>query len=371
MKALVSITSLFMIVLLSGCLGSNSSSIAPTLAFAYVVGNGENTVREFTESSIGDLAALPVASVATNPRPVSIALHPSKNFLYVPNLTSNTVSGYNIDHTTGILSPIGTAQPPTPVQIQPVAVGINAAGTFLYVLNQGSASISAFSVDPTHGLLTQIAGSPFPTAVNPQSMVVSQGASFLYVGNGAAGTISGFAIAADGTLAQLAGSPFSAGAGVAAGAITLDPKGQFLFAADSANNRVASLSVASNGVLAAVAGSPFTTGTTPLSIAVDSTSTFLYTANQGSNNVSGFKITAGVLTEIAGSPYALVAAGTVLTPQPTFLTVDVSNTFLYVANTGSQNISVFGIKASDGTLGLTTNSPFPQAIAPIWMVTTK
>jgi 6-phosphogluconolactonase (cycloisomerase 2 family) len=370
MKALVSIASLFAIVFLSGCLGKSSSSIAPTLAFAYVVGNGENTVREFTESSIGDLAALPVAAVATNPRPVSIALHPSKNFLYVPNLTSNTVSGYNIDHTTGILSPIGTAQPPTPVQSQPVAVGINAAGTFLYVLNQGSASISAFSIDATHGLLTQIAGSPFPTAVNPQTMVVSQSAGFLYVGNGAAGTISGFAIAADGTLAQVAGSPFSAGAGASVGALTIDPKGQFIFAADSVNNRVASFAI-SSGVLTAVAGSPFATGTTPLSIAIDSTSTFLYTANQGSNNVSAFKISGGALTEIAGSPYALVAAGTVLTPQPTFLTVDVSNTFLYVANTGSQDISVFGIKASDGTLGLTTDSPFPQAIAPIWMVTTQ
>jgi 6-phosphogluconolactonase len=371
MKALVSITSLFMIVLLSGCLGSNNSSTAPTLAFAYVVGNGENSVREFTESTIGDLAALPVASVATNPRPVSIALHPSKNFLYVPNLTSNTVSGYNIDHTTGVISPIGTAQPPTPVQSQPVAVGINGAGTFLYVLNQGSSSISAFSIDPTHGLLTEIAGSPFATTANPQNMVVSQSTGFLYVGNGALGTISGFAIAANGTLAQVAGSPFSAGVGATLAGMTIDPKGQFLFAADSVNNKVASFSISSSGVLAAVPGSPFATGTTPLSVAVDSTSSFLYTANQSSNNVSGFKINAGVLTEVAGSPYALVAAGTVLSPQPTFLTVDVSNTFLYVANTGSTNISVFGIKASDGTLGLTTNSPFPQAIAPIWMVTTQ
>ncbi len=38
MKALITVTSLFMAVLLSGCLGSDSSSSAPTLAFMYVVG---------------------------------------------------------------------------------------------------------------------------------------------------------------------------------------------------------------------------------------------------------------------------------------------------------------------------------------------
>ena len=63
--------------------------------------------------------------------------------------------------------------------------------------------------------------------------------------------------------------------------------------------------------------------------------------------------------------------GSVGTPQPIFLTVDVSNTFLYVANVGSSSISAFGIKASDGTLALITNSPFIQPIEPLWIVTTQ
>jgi 6-phosphogluconolactonase len=371
MKALVTITSLFMVVLLSGCLGSSKSSTAPTLAFMYVVGQGDNAIRGLAEKTTGDLTPLAVASFSTNPRPVAIALHPSKNFLYVPNLTSNTVSGFNVDHISGLLSPIGTALPPTPVQSQPVAVGINSAGTFLYVLNQGSASISAFNIDAARGILTEIAGSPFPTAANPQSMAVSPSAGFLYVGNGTLGTISGFAIAANGSLAAVAGSPFSAGAGATLAGITIDPKGQFLFAADSANNKIVSFAISSSGVLGGVAGSPFAAGTKPVAIAVDSTATFLYSANQGSNNVSAFKITAGVLAEVSGSPYAVVTSGTVGTPQPAFLTVDVSNTFLYVGNSGTTSISAFGLKPADGTLTLLTTSPFPQAIAPLWMVTTQ
>jgi 6-phosphogluconolactonase (cycloisomerase 2 family) len=355
MRALITTTSLFAIFLLSGCLGSSSSSTAPTLAFAYVVGQGDNGIRGFAEKTTGGLTSLAVSSFSTNPRPVSIALHPSKNFLYVPNLTSNTVSGFNIDHVSGILTPIGTALPPTPVQSQPVAVGINSSGTFLYVLNQGSASISGFSIDTVRGLLTPIA-SPFPTAANPQSMVVSPTAGFLFVGNGTLGTISGFAIAANGTLAAVAGSPFSAGAGATVAGITIDSKGQFLYAADSANNKIASFSISGTGILTAVAGSPFATGLTPVATAVDSTASFLYSANQGSSNVSAFKISSGALTEVSGSPYPLVASG---------------NTFLYVANPGTSNISGFAIKPADGTLSLLTQSPFTLGIAPLWILSTQ
>ncbi|MGZ4842457.1 MAG: lactonase family protein [Candidatus Angelobacter sp.] len=386
MKALFTITLLFIMVLFSGCLGSSSSSTAPTLAFVYVVGQGDNGIRAFAEKTTGDLQALPVSSFSTTPRPVSIALHPSKNFLYVPNLTSNTVSGFNVDHVSGVLTPIGTALPPTPACVSPavcsnpIGVGISSAGQFLFLLNQGStspavpASISVFSIDPARGLLTPVSGSPFAfaslTAPNPQFLAVSPTAGFLYVSNGAAHTISAFSIGTSGALTELAGSPVSLGASATVAGLAIDPKGQFLYAADSADNTIASFSIAGGGTLTAV-GAPFPAGTKPVAIAVDSTSTFVYSANQGSNDVSAFKAASGVLTQIAGSPYASVPTGSIGTPQPSFLTVDVSNTFLYVANLGSSSVSAFGIKASDGTLGLITNSPFVQTVAPLWIVTTQ
>lgn len=385
MKALCTITLLFVIVLLSGCLGSSSSSTAPTLAFAYMVGQGDNAIHALAEKSTGDLEALSIPSFSTTPRPVSIALHPSKNFLYVPNLTSNTVSGFNIDHTSGLLTPIGTALPPTTVCASvtvcsnPVAAAVNSGGQFLFVLNQGSASpavpssISVFSIDQTRGLLAPVAGSPFAfaslVAPNPQFMAVSPTQGFLYVSNGAAGNISAFAIGANGALTEV-GSPVSLGAGANAAGFAIDAKGQFLYAADSANNMIASFNVA-GGPLAAVAGSPFPAGTRPVAVAVDNTSSFVYSANQGSNDVSAFKATSGALTQIAGSPFLVEPNGSVGTPQPTFLTVDFSNTFLYVADSGSSSIAAFGINSSNGTLGLITDSPFNEGIAPIWIVTTQ
>lgn len=384
MKALFTLTLLFIIVLLSGCLGSSKSSTAPTLAFVYVVGQGDNSIHASSEKSTGDLQSLSIATFLTTPRPVSIALHPSKNFLYVPNLTSNTVAGFGIDHTTGVLTPIGTALPPTPVCASPavcsnpIAAAVNTGGQFLFVLNQGSASpavpasISVFSIDQTRGLLTAVSGSPFAfaslAAPNPQFMVVSPTQGFLYVSNGTAGNISAFAIGTNGALTELGGSPFSVGAGATAAGLAIDPKGQFLYAADSANNKIASFNVA-GGPLAAVGSVP--AGTKPVAVAVDNTSTFVYSANQGSNDVSAFKAASGALTQVAGSPFLVQPNGSVGTPQPTFLTVDASNTFLLVANFGSSAVSVFGIKSSDGTLGLITNSPFIQSVAPLWIVSTQ
>lgn len=384
MKALFTITLLFIAVLLSGCLGSSSSSTAPTLAFVYVAGQGDNSIHAFAEKTTGDLQALAVPTFPTTARPVSIALHPSKNFLYVPNLTSNTVSGFNLDHVTGVLTPIGTAVPPTPVCASvtvcsnPIGVAVNSGGQFLFVLNQGSASpavpasISVFSIDQTRGLLTAVAGSPFAfaslVAPNPQFMAVSPTQGFLYVSNGTAGNISAFAIGTNGVLTELSGSPFSVGAGATAAGFAIDAKGQFLYAADSANNKIASFNVA-GGPLAAVGSVP--AGTNPVGVAVDSTSTFVYSANHGSNDVSAFKSASGVLTQVAGSPFLVEPTGSIGTPQPTFLTVDASNTFLYVANFGSSNISGFSIKSSDGTLSLITDSPFVAGVEPLWIATTQ
>src|ERR1041385_459110 len=383
MKAIFATTLLLIAILLSGGRGSRSSSTAPTLAFVYVVGQGNNSIRAFSEKSTGDLSPLPVSSFATIPRPVSIAVHPSRNFLYVPNEISNTVSGFTIDHTAGVLTPIGTALSPTPVCnpgvcSNPIAAAVNSGGQFLFVLNQGSvspavpASISVFNIDTTRGLLSPVAGSPFAfaslAAPNPQFMAISPTQGFLYVSNGASGNISAFAIGTSGGLTELGGSPFSLGAGATAAGLIVDPKGQFLYVADSANNGIASFNV-SGGPLASVGFFP--AGTKPVGITVDSSSSFLYAANQGSADVSAFKATAGALTQIAGSPYPVEPNGSVGTPQPIFLTVDQSNTFLYTANFGSSSISAFGIKSSDGTLGLISNSPFSQSVAPLWIAVTK
>jgi len=382
MKAFIAIATLFITFLFVGCLGSSKSSVAPTLAFAYIVGTGDNSIHALDEKSTGELQSATLPAFSTNPRPVAMVLHPSKNFIYVANQTAGTVSGFNLDHTTGILTPVGTALPPTPVCASasacsnPLSLAVNSAGTFLFVLNQGAvppataapATISVFSIDTTKGLLTPIAGSPFSfaslVAPNPQFLSIAPNGNTLYVSNGPSGTISAFSVAASGTPTEIAGSPFTAGAFMAGMAV--DSKGQFLYATDTNNNKIASFSIQGSGALSPVAGSPFATDLGPVAVTLDSAGATLFCANSAGENVSVFKTSSGALTQVAGSPFALVASGN---PQPSFVVVDPSNTFLYVANQGVRSIVGFTIH-TDGTLSPLPTSPFFQAVGPQWILIT-
>ena len=378
MKAFISVSTLLIILFLAGCLGSSKSALPPTLSFVYTIGAGDNSIHALNQTSTGELVSSTLPGFATNPTPVALALHPSKNFLYVINQTVGTVSGFNVDRTTGILSPVGTAVPPSPTcpttaSCNPVSLGINTAGTFLFVLNQGtvstSASIAVFSIDLARGLLTPVGSSPFPFASlvgpNPRFLAMAPNANFFYVANGPSGTISAFSISGSGVPVEIVGSPFAAGASIAG--LAIDAKGQFLYAADNSNSKIASFAIQANGTLAAVAGSPFTTGFGPAALALDPAGATLFCANAAGESVSVFKSTAGVLTQVAGSPFSLVSSGN---PQPSFLVVDPSNTFLYVANFGTRNISGFVIHP-DGSLVPINTSPFPQPIEPLWILMTK
>ena len=370
MKALIRMACIAALVTILGC-GSNKPNTAANVALLYTVGAGPNSIQGFHIQASGELASTSVPSFPTNPRPVALALHPSTNFLYVVNTTSNTVAGFGIDHTAGILTPVGSALAPVSTGPSPVAVGANAGGQFLFVLNQGDASISVYSIDAARGILTQ-AGSPFPTGITTtvQAMAVSPTAQFLYVLSGTApSTISVFSIGSNGSLA--AGGAFTAAPTSTITGMTIDSKGQFMYAADSANNNVVSLSIAASGALTEVAGSPFTAGTQPVAVAVDSTGTLVYVSNSGSNNVSAFKSASGVLTQVPGSPFTTQGTGTVAVTQPGFLIVDATNTFLYVSNVATRGIAAFGINAADGTLVPVTSSPFGELVAASWMVSTK
>ncbi len=380
MKALIRTTAVLLVICVAGCGGSGTiQTIGSPQALLYTIGVGSNNINGFQTTTIGQIEALPISAFATNPIPQSLALTPSRGFLYVANSISNTVSGFTVNHTSGDLTPVGTAILPTPVcpvpatcNFNPMGVAVDSGGQFVFVLNQGSASpvvapsISVFSIDPNRGLLTQVGGSPFAAPANPEFMAASPSSEFLYVSS-SSGTISVFSIGSNGTPSPV-GSPLTAGADIRG--MVIDPQGKFLYATDHGNNQVASFSIQSSGALTPVAGSPFTAGTQPVMAAIDSTGTFLYVANAGSNNVSAYKVSAGVPTQVTGSPFATAGSGVVNATQPSFLVVDPTNAFLFVADQGTRDIAGFNIK-SDGTLTMVTNSPFGQTVAPTWMISTR
>ena len=94
-------------------------------------------------------------------------------------------------------------------------------------------------------------------------------------------------------------------------AMLLSPSGTTLFIANSATNNISTYTVKTDGTLTAGSSSA-TAGTTPLSMAIDSASHFLFVANQGSQidpasvNVSVFILPSGCVTEVAALSFFLV-----------------------------------------------------------------
>lgn len=148
--------------------------------------------------------------------------------------------------------------------------------------------------------------------------------------------------------------------------MAIDSKGQFLYATDTNNSKIASFSVQGSGALSPVAGSPFSTDLGPVAVTLDSAGATLFCANAAGETVSVFKTSSGALTQVTGSPFPVAASGN---PQPSFVVVDPSGTFLYVGNPGTKNIVGFTIH-SDGTLAALSTSPFFQVIGPQWILIT-
>ena len=381
MKALICALLGFALAVIGGC--GSSTKTFPQISLVYASGSGTNAVQGFSLKQNGELTALNVNSFSTNPRPVSMALTPSKNFVYVANDTSNTVSGFSLDHTSGLLTPVGTAVPPSPICpanvpcSTPISVGVSSDGQFLFVLNQGNptavptaipANISVFSVD-ARGLLTQVAGSPFAAPASPQFMVVSPNAAFIYVS--AANTVVALPFSAGGAVGAPVSTFTSPSAGATIAGTTIDSKG-FLYATDSTNNQLLVLSGQSTGTLTQV-GAPVATGTKPVNVAANSTGTVVYVSNQGSNNISGFQANAGALTPVANSPFITAgsgATGSALLTAPGFLIFDASNTYLLVSNTGTKAIAVFLIDPATGSAFQVTDSPFGQTLSADWLIST-
>ncbi|MGZ8476045.1 MAG: PKD domain-containing protein, partial [Candidatus Limnocylindria bacterium] len=150
-----------------------------------------------------------------------------------------------------------------------------------------------------------VGSTPFAVAVSPDG-------AHLYVANSSSDDVSAFAIAADGSLTPVAGSPFATGGSGSFG-LALAPDGRHLYATNASSDDISAFALAPGGGLEPVAGSPFSLPAgagSPMAGAVTPDSSRLYVANATGANVAGFGIAAdGGLVALPGSPYDLGIAG--------------------------------------------------------------
>ncbi|HLY02541.1 MAG TPA: beta-propeller fold lactonase family protein [Candidatus Cybelea sp.] len=121
------------------------------------------------------------------------------------------------------------------------------------------------------------------------------------------------------------------------------------------------------GALTQVKGSPFGAGTEPFGATIierTEDAIFAYVTNEGSNDVSAYKVNpkSGALTQVSGSPFEAgsgPAAAAWLESQGGW-----GNSDLFVTNTGSDNISVYKVNAKTGALTQVKGSPFAAGSGP-------
>src|SRR6185436_6877445 len=153
--------------------GGQRLGVHPGGTYAYVASssNGGRTseVRTFKFDPATRTLSQVGAPVPSGSDPVSVAVHPSGNFVYVGNQLSYDVWIYRIDAATGALVPAG-APVTTDDSPSPNIVAFDPSGKFAYVGATGN--ILAYSVDPLTGALSPV-GTPVSRSRSLKSLAIA------------------------------------------------------------------------------------------------------------------------------------------------------------------------------------------------------
>lgn len=336
--------SAFGINLGTGTLSTNGNAVAtghgpaaivglPSGNSLFVANSQDNSVSSYTVNSDGTLKAASGTTPA-GATPMGMAIDPAGKFLFVANQGSGTVSVYGVNG--AALTPMGsvsTATPGVTVATGPVSVAISPNGNYLYVANQFTNTVSGYSVSA--GALTLVPGSPYAVGTAPSAVALTPDGNFLYVANTGTNNVSAFAACTNailtcptptGQLTPVAGSPFPAGLGPVAIAASADAQGEYLFVVDHASNEVSQYKVGvGTGVLTVDSPVAVSTGAGPEAIVIrpgggtvltdGGTTNYVYVANTGAGTISvysydtitGLLSVVGSAVTTAGQPSGLAA----------------------------------------------------------------
>ncbi len=225
----------------------------------------------------------------------------------------------------------------------PTSMKINAAGTYLYVLDAfqpgysatlpGPGALVVYPINSDGTLGTPLVDAAnntdyYPVCNNPVDVTVLPNNSGVYVVNDPASQPP--------KLADTVSSTFVGANGTAT--ITYAAVG----ACSADTGQISAFNVGSGGSLTQIAGSPIASGSTPVAIASNPNSGYIYITDLTPNALLAFKVNANnALTEIDNGS---IATG----GYPDALTVDATGQYVYVANYNANSVSAFTINASTG-----------------------
>jgi 6-phosphogluconolactonase len=345
---------------------------------------------------VGSFAVTMISCTTTN----NTITTPTTGFMWVATEGDQMVSSYTIDLTTGAATQVGNG---VATGLGPIAIAIAPAGNALFIVNRDDNTIGAYTLNPD-GTVT--AGSSTSTTVvsppgcttgctavlgqTPVAIGVDPSGKFLFVADQGTqldptvpGTVSVFSISGT-TLTPVGPAcpanysqsicPFvvtfpGSTLGTGPSGLAVSPAGGFLYVADNFTSSVSIFSYDSSGMLTENLTSPVTVGTNPTGLAfsrcagtttatIDCPTTappgYLFVANTGSDTISIFStciqittacaIANGTLTQ-AGSP---VAAGI----RPISFIIHPARDLVYAVDTGSSQVSEYKFSSATGALTL-------------------
>ena len=334
--------------------GTPTPTPGSTLDSIYVVNSNPNllTTAGFSLSSTGTLGNLNISPASTGTLSNTIAINPAGSLVWVGSLLGAIYVYVVNSNGTLSLGNNGQALPISSVSISGMVV--DPSGRYLLVLSNTSLTgggtppnVSVFQINPTNGTLTALTenGNPYVSLDNGSAVQIAfaPNGTQVYVTLGTGGVDALTFSPINGGLSKLSVHLNPLGNGYADQGLATDPKGKYLFVTETGGNGVRVLTINPDGTLNEVAGSPYPTGLGAKSVVVDKTGAYVYVANSTINTISGFSLSStGTLAPLAGSPY-----GTGSGPQA--LAEDNTSGYLVaICGAGNPDLQVFSITGASG-----------------------
>ena len=316
--------------------GTNPVALATSSDFAnlYVVNKARNNVVHFAIGNGGILTQKDM--VTTSASPVSVAVNTAITYLYVvsgPNPAVLTV--YSLSS-----GAIGSAVATIPLTLPGFTSDVIVPSGVNVLANNDAVFVSAYDQSAYNP------GAP-PTSITSTANP---------------GWVFGYAVSSSGALSASSGSPYKAG--VKPSALVSDPTNRFLYVTDFASNEVIGYTIQGGSTLDFLINGPFKTGNEPNSVTIDPRGKYMYISNGLDSTVSAY-----VIDLTTGTPSAAVnTTGTQTNSTdttPVSVIVDPAlGSYVYTANNLGNSISGFHLNATTGALQPTQSTPYPSGASP-------
>jgi 6-phosphogluconolactonase (cycloisomerase 2 family) len=335
--------------------GPSAVSMHPAGGFAYAStfapGTQSGDVSIFRVDSSGALGVF--ASASTGKRPACITLDAAGTFAYVAGHDSSDISVYAIDRHTGAWSLVDnllTRVGPNDLAIVEGPHVQSWTPRFVHVTNSGSDDISAFRIDPVTGALTEV-GARVPTGISPISLAIDPKQRFVYVASQSSSNVSLYLLSpSTGALFEV--NPTTNVAGQPTH-IAVDPSGRFAYlTVDSPvgpdfGSLLAFSVHPTLGLLSPIDAQPLQSH--PTWVTVDPTGQYLYVANSGTGLPGTGTVAAFRLPVSTGIPVSVASSQA---PGVNGLGCHASGKYIYAMLEHSNAMIEFTVDVSNGALTL-------------------